>query len=166
INTKLRQIAIVEEIEKDIQLDFTYESDYDVIYFRKKLVVIDILGYEYYYGAAHGMPIRKCVHIDLETGKFYKLGDLFLKNSDYESVISDIIKKQIIEQGEDSIVQPGNFDKISPDQTFFIKENTLNIYFSPYEIAPYAAGFPTFKIPFDQISNIIDTCGEFWNAFN
>ena len=27
VNAKLRQIAIVEEIEKDIQLDFTYESD-------------------------------------------------------------------------------------------------------------------------------------------
>ena len=166
VNAELRQIAIVEEIEKDIQLEFTYESNYDVIYFHKKLVVIDILGYEYYYGAAHGMPVRNCVHIDLENGRFYKLEDLFVKNSNYVKIISDIIKKQIIEQGEGSLVQPENFDKISPDQTFFIKENTLNIYFSPYEIAPYAAGFPTFKISFDEISNIIDTSSEFWNSFN
>lgn len=166
VNAKLRQIAIVEEIEKDIQLDFTYESDYDAIYFSKKLVVINILGYQYYYGAAHGMPIRDCVHIDLETGRFYKLRDLFKKSSDYVKIISDIIKKQIIEQGEHSLVQPENFNKISPDQTFFIKDNALNIYFSPYEIAPYAAGFPTFKIPFSEISNIIDTNGEFWKAFS
>jgi hypothetical protein len=42
----------------------------------------------------------------------------------------------------------------------------LYIYFTPYEIAPYAAGFPTFKIPFTQILNIIDEEGEFWKAFN
>ena len=33
----------------------------------------------------------------------------------------------------------------------------LYIYFQPYDIGPYAAGFITFKIPLKLISDIIET---------
>lgn len=45
-------------------------------------------------------------------------------------------------------------------------EDKLAIYFEPYEIAAYAAGFPTFYIPYDEMIDIIDTEGEFWKSFH
>jgi hypothetical protein len=56
--------------------------------------------------------------------------------------------------------------RIKADQPFFISDGELNIYFEPYEIAPYAAGFPTFAIPFHDISSIIDHDGDFWRSFH
>lgn len=49
---------------------------------------------------------------------------------------------------------------------FIITGNSLQIYFYPYEIGPYAAGFITFEIPYSEITDIIDTGGELWKAFD
>jgi hypothetical protein len=40
------------------------------------------------------------------------------------------------------------------------------IYFYPYEIAAYAAGFPEFEIPFEDLTDYIDTEGAFWKSFH
>ena len=42
-------------------------------------------------------------------------------------------------------------------QNFYFDEDNLYIYFQPYDIGPYAAGFITFKIPLKLISDIIET---------
>lgn len=55
---------------------------------------------------------------------------------------------------------------ISKDQYFYISEDGLVIYFDSGAIAPYAAGFPEFKIPFKDINRIIHTEGSFWKAFH
>lgn len=49
---------------------------------------------------------------------------------------------------------------------FYISKDGLYIYFYPYDIGPYSAGFPTFKILYKDIINIIDLKGDFWRSFN
>ncbi|MBY6815384.1 DUF3298 domain-containing protein, partial [Clostridium botulinum] len=49
---------------------------------------------------------------------------------------------------------------------FYVSQNTLYIYFYPYEIAPYSAGLPTFKIHYKDIIDIINEAGAFWMSFN
>ena len=102
------------------------------------------------------------------TGEFYGLGELFIKGSDYVGILTEIVRKQIEEQAgnEDVYYFPDSFDGIDSDQPFYITEQGLNLYFLPYEIAPYAAGFPTFLVTFDEISDIIDKEGKFWKSFN
>ncbi|AOY77960.1 WG repeat-containing protein [Clostridium formicaceticum] len=165
VNKRLKEMSLSKGIDGE-DFEYAYDSDFTVTFFKKDLVVIEISGYLYPYGAAHGMPSRIYAHVDLKTGRFYQLEDLFKKDSDYVKVLSDIIRQQIIQQGEDSSVWLDEYKGIRPDQPFFVTEDALNIYFLPYEIAPYAAGFPTFTIPFKEIMSLIDTKGAFWQSFH
>ena len=59
-----------------------------------------------------------------------------------------------------------SFTGIDNNQNFYIDEDNLYIYFKPYDIAPYSAGFVTFKIPFTQLNKIINKNSEFYMSFN
>lgn len=166
VNNKLKELSQVKPINSNAQLDYNYLGDFAIELFKKKLLVIELSGYNYHLGAAHGMPTKTYAHVDLESGKIYELKDLFKKNSNYVKVLSDIIEKQIKTNPEYSYVWLDSYKGIKEDQPFYVGEEALYIYFYPYDIAPYAAGFPTFKIPFEDISSIIDITGEFWRAFN
>jgi hypothetical protein len=171
INAELREmwtdISTMSVKPSDI-LDYNYESGFQIVFSRKDLLVLAEPGYRYPFGAAHGMPIMNHVHIDTRTGRFYKLEDLFVKGSDYREVLTEIVREQIRELADSGNMDyfPDSFDGVSDDQQFYLTEKGLNLYFQPYEIASFAAGFPTFMITFDEISDIINRDGEFWKAFN
>lgn len=131
------------------------------------LLIIAKNGYDYPFGAAHGMPIRIYYHIDIKTGSFYQLSDLFLKDSAYATKLNADIKKQMEEQAKnaDSMFLPDSFQGISENQNFIITKDALIIYFTPYEIAAYAAGFPQFSIPYPDLKDFIDYYGAFWKSF-
>lgn len=171
VNAKLMEmwtdISTVSVKPTDI-LDHSYESGFQVVFSRSDLLVLMELGYDYAFGAAHGMPVMNHVHIDTRTGRFYELADLFVKGSKYERVLTEIVGKQLddmVESGNTDYF-PDSFDGIRSDHQFYITDKGLNLYFQPYEIAPYAAGFPTFMVTFDEISDIIDRDGDFWKSFN
>ncbi|WP_097026701.1 WG repeat-containing protein [Clostridium peptidivorans] len=166
VNKKLKELSQVKNIGSDVQLDYNYTGDFLIEFFKKNLAVLELNDYQYYFGAAHGMPTKQYPHINLVNGRFYELKDLFKPNSDYVKVISDIIGEQIKNDDKYSYLFPGAYKGISANQPFYVDENNLYIYFAPYEIAPFAAGFPTFKIPFSEIMNIINTQGEFWRSFH
>jgi hypothetical protein len=166
VNAKLAQLAGVKEVNPNVQLESSYTGDYEVYFFKNHLVVIEISGYDYPFGAAHGMPIKVYAHVDLESGAFYELKDLFKEGSPYVKEISDIIGEQIKNDPQYSYVFPDSYKGIAPDQPFYVDENHLFIYFAPYEIGPYAAGFPTFTIPFNEIDHLINKAGNFWRSFH
>ncbi|WP_134685786.1 WG repeat-containing protein [Brevibacillus migulae] len=166
INQMLKERSKVKKIEPNAQLTSSYSGDFEVEFFQKDLLVLQLSGYEYPFGAAHGMPSEEYVHIDLAKAKTYQLKDLFLPNSDYVRVLSEIIGQQIKTDPQYSYVFPDSYKGIKPDQPFYVKEDALMIYFAPYEIAPYAAGFPTFRIPYEQIQSLINTRGDFWRSFH
>jgi hypothetical protein len=166
INDLLKELSGIKEIPPHTQLESNYMGDFEVPFFQKQLLVLLIEGYDFPFGAAHGMPVRKYVHIDLKTGDIYQLKDLFIPESPFVSLISDIIGEQIKDTEKYSYLFPDAYKGIEPDQPFFISDEGLNIFFTPYEIAPYAAGFPTFAIPFEQLNGIINTEGGFWKSFH
>lgn len=166
VNQKLADISRVKEIDPNKQLESSYNGDYEVFFFKNRLVELEINGYDYPFGAAHGMPVKVFAQVDLESGVFYQLKDLFKANSSYVEVLSGIIGEQIKNDPEYSYVFPDTYKGIAPDQPFYIDANNLYIYFAPYEIAPYVAGFPTFTIPFSEIEQIINKDGAFWRAFH
>lgn len=166
VNTKLKNLSLVKPIGEGSQLDYSYNGDYNVEFAKKDLLILRLDGYNYPFGAAHGMPSMIYPHINLINGNFYKLKELFKINSNYIKILSDIISKRIKDDPQYSYVFPDSFKGISENQGFYLNSATLFIYFTPYEIAPYAVGFPTFKIPFKDIMSIINTHGEFWKSFN
>lgn len=166
INQFLKEKSQVRKIDPKEQLASSYSGDFAVSFFQKDLLVIQLSGYDYPFGAAHGMPTEEYVHIDLVKGKIYQLRDLFKPNSNYVKVLSDIIGQQIKQDPQYDYVFPGSYTGIKPDQPFYVKADALMIFFAPYEIAPYAAGFPTFRIPFGQIRDILNQNGDFWISFH
>ncbi|MEK3758981.1 WG repeat-containing protein [Paenibacillus sp. FSL P4-0338] len=146
--------------------DFSYTGDFAVSFFRKNLLVLELSGYHFPFGAAHGMPTRIYEHINLRTGKFYTLSDLFKPGSKYVQKLSDIVGKQIANDPQYSYVFPDTYKGITADQPFYVDAEALYLYFAPYEIAPYSAGFPTFRIPYAEIMGLISTEGEFWQSFH
>jgi hypothetical protein len=166
VNQTLKDLSGVKPTLAHTQLESSYSGDFDVSFYKKDLVVIEINGYDYPFGAAHGMPIKKYAHIDLKSGKFYQLRDLFKQESDYVKVISQLVDEQIKNDAQYSYVFPDTYKGIKADQPYYISEGALNVYFEPYEIAPYAAGFPTFTIPFHDISSIINHAGDLWRSFH
>lgn len=153
-------------ITPDDVLDFNYYGDFSIKFFKKNLLVLDMTGYYYPFGAAHGMPSRKTPNIDLVTGKFYALGDLFMGGVYWTGELNKIIENMIKTDPQYNEIYQDGFKGITMDQSFYVDENNLYIYFSPYDIAPYAAGFVTFKIPFTEIQGMINKRGDFYKAFN
>lgn len=166
VNAKLKSLSEVKSIEEQEPLDYSYSGDYSVEFIKNELLVLELSGYQYYFGAAHGMPSLTYPNINLVSGQFYELKDLFKDESDFIKVLSEIIEQQIKNDPQYSYIFPGEYKGISENQPFYVKEDALYIYFTPYEIAPYAAGFPTFRIPYHEIMSIIDTEGSFWMALH
>ncbi len=132
------------------------------------LLIIRKDGYDYSFGAAHGMPIREYYYIDLKDGSFYLLKNLFKEDSDYASKINELITNEIEAQNAsgEAYYFPDSFTGINEDyQAFKLEEDGIIIYFYPYEIAAYAAGFPEFPITFEVLSEYIDTNGDFYKSF-
>jgi hypothetical protein len=104
---------------------------------------------------------------DLANRIIITLPSLFTDDR-YIDVISDNIKAQMrrktnpaegvmffIKGEEPPFVQDG-FDKIAPDQTFYINEDyKLVIVFDEYEVAPGAMGIVEFIIPTDAIQDLL-----------
>ncbi|NHN34571.1 WG repeat-containing protein [Paenibacillus agricola] len=165
VNERLMVLSQVKNVPNDVQLDYSYTGDYEVAFFQKNLLELKLEGYHFPFGAAHGMPTRLYTTTNLVNGHSYGLSDLFKSGSNYVQVLSAIVAEQIKEDPQYDYVFPDTYKGIKADQPFYVTGDALHLYFEPYEIAPYVAGFPTFTIPFSSIMNIIAVNGEFWRAF-
>lgn len=166
VNKRLREMSLAGEAAIPNPGEASYNGDFSVHFFRKQLLVLELEGYTYPFGAAHGMPTRDFAHIDLKTGEFYRLEDLFKPGSDYVKKLSAIVGERIKNDPQYSYVFPDSYKGIAPDQPFYVDEEALTLYFAPYEIAPYAAGFPSFRIPYAEIMGLIRTEGPFWQSYH
>lgn len=134
--------------------------NYTVTYNQQSL--LSILFDDYIYmGGAHGSTLRTGYTVDIKTGTSYALKDLFAPGTDYVSLLSVEIDKQIRAQ-ELPVLVP--FTKIRDNQDFYIKDGNLVIYFQQYELMPYAAGFPEFSIPMASLSSVLapDVAARTW----
>lgn len=166
INSKLKQLFTASRTgitEKD---KYIVEDTFRATLI-KNLLIIERDGYDYSFGAAHGDPIMDYYYIDITTGTFYQLKDLFIQGSDYVNAINNAVSADIASSSdEDSMYFENSFTGIKDNQTFIITPDKITIYFYPYEIAAYAAGFPQFDIPMDNLYDYIDFNSAFWQSFH
>jgi hypothetical protein len=170
INEQIEDIFIGDnpKSEEDNGEQDAYIEDTTINYLiEKNKDIIILLKSDSYYplGAAHGSGYLTYYHLNINNGRTYKLSDLFKKDSNYTGVLRDIINKKIAEENQEELAFYDNVIEIGENQGFTVNKDYLEIYFQQYEIAPYAAGFPSFEIPYGDIIDIIDTEGEFWNSF-
>lgn len=122
---------------------------------EKDLLSLSLFNYAYT-GGAHGMTLQQSLTFRVSTGKLYTLSELFQPGSDYVKRISAIVSAQIKARGIEPL-EP--FKAIRPDQTFYIADRSLIIYFNLYELAPYVYGFLYFPIPVYDLQDIANDQG-------
>lgn len=132
--------------------EYQLQSDYNVSYNRNGILSLTSQFYQFT-GGAHGMTYRETYNIDINTGQEITLRDLFKEGIDYKEIINQEIKKQI--HADPGNYFPDGFTTISDNQTFYFHEGGIAVYFELYEIAPYASGFPEFKIPFSMLGDSV-----------
>jgi len=168
INATLKELFVGSNKASNKEGDmYTETLDFNFTAYRSKdLLIISKSGYFYPIGAAHGQPIREDYHIDLKTGKLYALEDLFKKHSNYveklTQIINDMIDRTDKEYGEQMYL--GKVENLEENSGFEIKKDYLRIYFHPYAIAAYAAGFPEFDIGYAELRDLINIEGELWRS--
>ncbi len=113
---------------------------------------------DYYYPemAAHGVTGVSSVTLNLKTGHEYEFYQLFRKGTNYQAVLNQIIQAQIAAE-QIPLLKP--FAGVGPDEDYYLTPDSLVIYYQPYEYTPGAYGVLEFKIPYSQITGIIDPDG-------
>lgn len=109
-----------------------------------------------YTGGAHGMTLRTSTTYSLQTGDNITLKNIFKGILNYKSILIDEIKKQ----AEKNILDnPGIYfenyleliEKSFNENSFYLTEDAINIYYQQYDIAPYATGIVVFSLTYKEL---------------
>ena len=115
------------------------------------------VDYYTFTGGAHGSTDRRPYNYDLQTGRPLRLADIFQSGYDFRGIIDREISARIAAQPGDYFSGEMGFTGLKDEQNFYIRDGQLVIYFSQYEIAPYAAGIPEFAFPVAQFGEGLQT---------
>ena len=133
-------------VDLDIFYDYVKEGD---------ILSLKFTNYSYT-GGAHGMTYLKCFNSNISTGEVYEFKDLFNENTDYNTLIKELIFEEIekdpnmyFEDYKETISNKnGNYN-------FYIDGDKIVVYFDLYEIAAYASGIRQFSIDSEDIKDIL-----------
>ena len=150
-----------------------FNIEYSIINKTSDLISIKFLTEVYYAGAAHPSHAIWGLNYSLTSGKAINPGDLFKKDSNYLSVLSDYSIKELSEKakkdGKEQGYEPDyNWIKegASPKEENFVyfnmTEKDLIIHFNEYQVDCYAAGPKDVIIPYSALKDIIDPAGPAW----
>lgn len=155
---------IIEEFEADVKMQTGVK---EVIVSHESVATPEqyfTLKLSHYEASADGMENVYYYTIDLTTGERVALADLFVKDADYVSVISEEIKRQMREQMAsdenvaywlDEEIDEWNFKEITGETQFYINaDNKLVISFNEGEVAPMYMGVVNFEMPAEVLSEI------------
>ncbi len=166
INTDIDALTtqIIEEFENDVKAKTGVKEvlvSYETVATPEQFFTLKLSHYE---ASADGAEKVYYYTIDLTTGERLALADLFAKDTDYISAISEEIKRQMREHMAsdenaaywlDEEMDEWNFKEITVDTQFYISEdNKLVISFNEGDVAPMYMGVVTFEIPEDALEGI------------
>ncbi len=151
------------EVNQDQKEEYFYtanwsdESSADVIFNDNYFTTLSFSNYMYL-GGAHGMYGETFLVIDIKNGKEIKLNDIFDKQS-LAILEKKMIKKAYSYTGVEnpkSLQDAGYLvDKIEVTDNFSLTAKGIAFVYQPYEIAPYAAGMPSFLFTWEELKGLI-----------
>lgn len=118
---------------------------------ERAILSLILTNYAYSYPMAHGNTVAKSLTFDVNTGNVYPLSSLFKPGSDYVARLSAIVAAQIKQR---DLPLLNGFQSISPNQSYYLADKALILYFALYEITPYYVGLPMFPISVYDVLSI------------
>lgn len=146
---------IADEYYKDLNAKvtpFQLVAKYLVKNNDNKILSLYIEYYQFT-GGAHGITTRIPYNIDIKTGNLLSLNDLFKSGFNYKDILNKEIKRQIALEPEKYFDNGAIFKGVKDNDTFYIEDGYLIMFYGQYELAPYVAGIIEFKIPLDLFLN-------------
>lgn len=161
----IRNSTDMSDEEKESALEYTdqygFSIDLKKEYECKRYVVFNGMSYGYTGGAHGGVYGMGCVTYDLYTGKELKN----IIKPGMERALQSLLKrglKQYFAEGNDGKMTTDSelFDELEVENrriplpaeyNVWPSKNGIEFVYGQYEIACYAAGMPSFTIPFSQI---------------
>lgn len=154
----------VKEVTDEIpNVKSEMKIEYEAIYLNPSLASIKISEYTYIEGAAHPIGIYWPFNYNFRDNKEIVLADLFNPGSNYLSILSDVsresLKNQLKESYDPESVEFGTSPTSENFSVFFLDKDKLTIIFNVYAVAGYAAGSQTVEIPYDKLTEVINSEG-------
>lgn len=161
LNEWLKQAALSEPEEDKKGNDYYYSGDYNVLFFKKHLLSLQLIRRGFSEG--DGTLSEKQIHavIDLRDGYRYRLSDLFKPNQSYKMVLDRFIQELIKQEGWSA--SNHSFEGLSENQDFTIHSDRLNII---YKFNSTKTVFHIFEISLADIDPIINKNGRMWESFH
>ena len=105
-------------------------------------------------GGAHPTNYLMAWNYDLDEGRFFTLSDLSDDPAALRAAIAEDILAQIDAEGNADWYFPEYQDTVRGMEDFnvFFDAEGMTVWFSEYDIAPHAAGIPTFRISADTLA--------------
>lgn len=138
-------------------------TTYGLLMQRGPLLELMMDSYDYPQGAAHGMPGQMALMINLSDGTVYNISDLFKSGANYLARLSNGVRAQDKQHVLDTF---SKFTGVTKHDGYYLTNTGVAVFFSPYEWTPFALGFPTFTVPFEYLSSILNRQSSLWQAFN
>ena len=132
------------------QIEDVYE-EYEVTYDAVRvgdIAEINVSYYWYGFGAAHPNHCRETIHVDLKTGAIYELKDM-MQSEDIYDVVQTLVRQRAALSSQWYFSVEGIY--VDETVSYTLGQDGINLYYCPYDIAPYAAGYPEFHIPYEDI---------------
>ncbi|MEH7415712.1 DUF3298 and DUF4163 domain-containing protein [Neobacillus drentensis] len=133
----------------------SFDSKYNISFQNDHLISFVYDQYFYLSGAAHGMPLRVPILVDLDNRRIVEPNELFNGSPQTQQLISELVLKQDVLQ---MLEVMGEFKQISSDdlKQVYITKDGLMMYFPPYEYAPFAAGTLQYHLSFSEIQSVLN----------
>lgn len=154
-----------EEYHEEVYyMEGSVTCEVDLSYYNDRYIGLLWNGYDYYSGAAHGMPYRDFRLYDRETGEEIYLDDILATSEEeLNAIVTRMFEErhggdEIWEWGLDYISENAGFleDHHLKAGDYYLTEKGLVYYFGAYEVASYAEGMPEVLIPYDELEWKID----------
>jgi hypothetical protein len=152
------------------KIDYTAKLDYSLSVVGNVLNY-ETVGYWYGFGAAHPNSIWSTRHFDLSTGVELPIESFFHEDMDWRLAIAKIIDGQFMADEnaflyiDKNTPEPMRLDTFSKGNfNINFKEDVMIIYYPLYEIAPYAAWYPTYEINYNEMDAYINKKSAIYQA--
>ncbi len=130
-----------------------YISFYD-IYKSGDLTSVVTTNY-IYTGGAHGLTVLNSYTGFNNSNEIITVDKLFKDGIDGIKILKDNINSKIDENASNYFEDAKNTINSKDTFNYYIDGKNIVIYFSPYEIAPYASGIPKFNINIDELKDAL-----------
>jgi hypothetical protein len=121
----------------------------------------------YWRGAAHPVHGYMTENTNLMTGKKIRLRDLFKPNSRYTRTISQnavkALKRELGPGADASWIKDGAGANLKNFESFAITRKGLELNFSSYQVACYAAGTPSVVVPWKALKSKVRHDSPIWS---